>query len=258
MCNLARQWLTLRLLERLPVERFFEVGFGAGDVLCALGRRGLRGAGIDFSEEAARACQERLRAEGLEGRLRVACGDLASLPDEVGRDYDLAIAFEVLEHIEDDVAALGTLRRLLRPGGYLLLSVPAHRRQWGATDVWAGHVRRYERAELQEKLARSGFAVREFFSYGFPLLNLTRRLRNLIYARDLRRGDSARERSARSGIARPAGATLFRPLIPPFAWLVYQTQRPFLHSDLGEGYLVLAQREDKHPANANADSDRPV
>lgn len=241
MCNLCRKSLALGLLDQLDVERFLEVGIGAGDVMISLGKRGLVGRGIDFSEQAVATCRERIHAEGLAERLEVRQGDLLALSDETS--YDLVIAFEVLEHIEDDHAALDRIRGLLRPHGYLLLSVPAHMSKWGATDVWAGHQRRYEREELQQKLHGSRFVIREFFSYGFPLLNLTRRVRNLVYARDVRRGETVQDRTMSSGIAPPTPVRLLRPMIPVFSWLVCQLQRPFLHSDLGEGYFVLAQRE---------------
>src|SRR3546814_6549126 len=58
------------------------------------------------------------------------------------------MAFEVLEHIEDDHAALRQWLGWLKPGGILLMSVPAHPSQWNAADVWAGHFRRYRKREL--------------------------------------------------------------------------------------------------------------
>ena len=241
MTRLRRQWLTLRLLDGLAVERFFEVGFGAGDLLIALAERGLEGRGVELSEEAVQVCRRRIEARGLAGRLQVHQGDLLTLTEVAA--YDLAIAFEVLEHIEDDLGALATLRRVLRPEGYLLMSVPAHMRQWGQSDVWAGHVRRYERAELHEKLAASGFLTRRFLSCGFPLMRMTRGVRNLIYARDVSRGEAAEERTMRSGVKRPPLGRALRFLVPAISWLDYQLQRPFLRSDLGEEYFVLAQRE---------------
>jgi cyclopropane fatty-acyl-phospholipid synthase-like methyltransferase len=211
-------------------------------VLLALGERGLRGSGIDISAEAVDTCRRRIVAQHFEDRLRVEEGDLFALRDD--EHYDLAIAFEVLEHIEDDRGALDRVRALLTPRGHFLLSVPAHQRKWGATDVWAGHVRRYERAELLEKLAAADFDVVSFRSYGFPLLNITRAARNLVYARSARHEETAVERSAHSATALPGPVRRLRPVIPAYAWLVYQTQRPFLGSDLGEGYFVLARRRD--------------
>lgn len=240
MCNLCRKWLTQDLLEGLDLKRFFEVGIGGGDLMIALGKLGLRGEGIDQSLDAVAACRQRILDEGLTEQLSVDERDLFSI--ETAEPYDLVVAYEVLEHIEDDRRALTSIWHLLKPRGYLLASVPAHMSKWGATDVWAGHVRRYERAELEDKLRNAGFEIIEIISYGYPLLNMTRRLRNLIYGRDVNSDESARERTARSGIERPKLGRLLQPIIPLYAWLVYQTERPFLHKDIGEGYLVMARR----------------
>jgi SAM-dependent methyltransferase len=234
--------MALELVEGLQATSFLELGVGRGDVLIALGERGLRGVGIDFSEESIAICRRKIAARGLEGRVSVAVGDIFALePDEA---FDLALAFEVLEHIEDDRTAVSLIRSFLAPRGHFMLSVPAHQRAWGATDVWAGHVRRYERDELLEKLTTAGFEVRSLLSYGYPLLNITRAARNLIYARSTRGAQSPAQRSSHSATDLPGAIQRLRPLIPAYAWLVYQTQRPFLFGNRGEGYFALARRRD--------------
>ncbi len=242
MTRLTRQWLTLSLLDDLESERFFEVGFGAGDMMIALAKRGLHGYGIELSDNVVETCRLRIEAHGLSDKLRVEQGDLLSLTDEPA--YDLAIAFEVLEHMEDDLGALAALRRILKPRGHFLMSVPAQMRQWGASDVWAGHVRRYEREELHKKLEAAGFAVERFLSLGFPLLRITRGFRNMFYGRGLERTETVEERTMASGVKRPPIGRLLRFVIPAFSWVDYQLQRPFLNSDMGESYFVLARRQD--------------
>ena len=73
-----------------------------------------------------------------------------------GGQFDLVCAFEVLEHIEDDAAAVRQWAARLRPGGWLLLSVPAHQRRYGPADELVGHFRRYDPARLTALLARCG------------------------------------------------------------------------------------------------------
>ena len=71
-------------------------------------------------------------------------------------DYDFVAAFDVLEHFEDDSLFLEKAGRLLRPGGKILLKVPACQDLFGPVDVASGHYRRYERTELQRKLEEGG------------------------------------------------------------------------------------------------------
>jgi len=158
------------------------------------------------------------------------------------------VACEVLEHIEDDRAALAQWRDWLRPGGHLILSVPAHARRWSATDVWAGHFRRYEKAALRQLLETSGFAVEELECYGFPLSNLVEPFRAWSHARALRRREEAGKAAAtaQSGVERGLEARLW-PLQAGLPGrllfrLAFHLQTRFRNRDLGTGYLVLARR----------------
>jgi SAM-dependent methyltransferase len=83
----------------------------------------------------------------------------ATVPPFAARTFDLVCALDVLEHLADDRAALGAIHHVLKPGGALLLSVPALRVLWGRQDVLAGHHRRYRRHELRERVLAAGFAI---------------------------------------------------------------------------------------------------
>jgi hypothetical protein len=88
--------------------------------------------------------------------------------------------FDVLEHLPDDGGILRGLNRLLKPGGALLLTVPAHMSLWSYFDISSCHCRRYERAELASKLSETGFRVEyltEFMISLFPLVWSGRRLK---------------------------------------------------------------------------------
>ena len=92
-------------------------------------------------------------------------------------EFDVVCAFDVLEHVEDDVAMLSELRRAVKPGGGLLVTVPQHPRLWSAVDDYSRHVRRYTRRELVGKLSRAGFRpvrATSFVSLLLPLLALSR------------------------------------------------------------------------------------
>ncbi|RIL07582.1 MAG: glycosyl transferase [Proteobacteria bacterium] len=83
-------------------------------------------------------------------------------PELAGERFDTVVCANVLEHVEDDVAALRQIHDLLAPGGRLVLVVPMLRALYGEMDRAIHHHRRYERAEIEEKLAKAGFALEEF------------------------------------------------------------------------------------------------
>ena len=232
---LLRRFCVLRVARELAPARVLEVGCGAGDLLAELAARGCEVVGVDAS--AAARAEALQRGAAFPGRVRVE----AELPEAL---FDLVLAFEVLEHLPDERGALESWRARIRPGGHLLLSVPAHRRRWGPHDVWAGHLRRYERAELAERLAEAGLAVEFVWSYGFPLANWVEPLREWVAARR-NPGESdmsAAQKTLRSGVERGGverlASRLAAPLLLPFCWI----QLAFLERDWGNGYLALARR----------------
>ncbi|MBS0562714.1 MAG: class I SAM-dependent methyltransferase [Proteobacteria bacterium] len=103
----------------------------------------------------------RLRAAGA----LPALGDAAALPYP-DACFGLIAALDVIEHVEDDRAALSELARVARPGAALLLSVPLHPARWTAFDTVVGHRRRYEPAALAALLAAHGFAPARAAAFG--------------------------------------------------------------------------------------------
>jgi len=140
---------------------FLDAGCGTGGNLLELGTRG-RAVGVDLSAEALALCRTRGLAVARAGLLRLPFADSR---------FDCVTSFDVLYHrwVADDLAATREMARVLRPGGRLLLRVPALRALWGAHDV-AVHTRhRYTRAELRRLLRAAGLAE-ERISYANSLL----------------------------------------------------------------------------------------
>lgn len=164
-------WLVNEYFPR--AESMIEVGCGTGVVLSAL--RGaiphLRLTGTEPFASAAIAARGRLPEVEL-----MAC-TLRQVPFR--EEFDLAGCFDVLEHIECDEDALTQLRRLVRPGGGAIISVPQHRVLWSHVDSSSGHYRRYSRGEFVGKLQRTGWSVVDVMSFTsvlFPAMWLSRRL----------------------------------------------------------------------------------
>jgi glycosyltransferase involved in cell wall biosynthesis len=228
-----------RLDRRLPLV---DLGFGAGGMLEEAARAGFDDVtGVDFSPGAVRLASTRLARLPADRRPRVLEGGLEQVADRHGR-IGTILMFEVLEHIEDDRALLGEIHRVLAPGGHLLLSVPAHMRRFSHTDDMVGHFRRYERAELDGKLRDAGFDVVVSWCYGFPLSNLMQPIRARRTPKpDRGATDALIERSAKSGyghLPRSVRIVSNHVTIAPFRL----AQRPFLGTELGDGYVALARK----------------
>ncbi|MGA7966706.1 MAG: methyltransferase domain-containing protein [Gammaproteobacteria bacterium] len=107
------------------------------------------------------AAMARLHARGA----RAAVGLVSAMPFAASA-FDFVCAFDIVEHVEDDAAALAELARVTAPGAPFLLSVPLHESAWTPFDDFVGHRRRYEPRNLEAKLARYGFRVERSAVYG--------------------------------------------------------------------------------------------
>jgi SAM-dependent methyltransferase len=155
------QGLLARHLEPAP-QRVLDVGCGTGRLACELLAAGHRVTAVDLLPESLAAARSDAPDVGL---LRA---DAGRLPLAAG-SFDAVTMLDVLEHV-DDVAALAELRRVLRPDGLLVLTVPAVPWLWSHRDDAAGHRRRYTRKRLQAALADAGFAPVELGGYQCALL----------------------------------------------------------------------------------------
>lgn len=96
-------------------------------------------------------------------------------------EFDAIGAFDVLEHIEEDEIVLAQLYRALKPGGVLVITVPQHPWLWSPSDEYACHVRRYTRAEIEQKVITAGFDLlmsTSFVTTLLPLMLVSRALSN--------------------------------------------------------------------------------
>lgn len=181
--RLAVLLATLRCeLPRRPL-RLLELGCGTGNVLEALGEFG-EAVGMEVHPELVGMA----RGRGLDVRPGALPHDLVVPPGWA----DVALLLDVIEHLDDDLAALVTARRALGPGGTLVVTVPAYPWLWSGHDVVLGHRRRYRRGELRSVVGRAGFTatrVRHFNTLLFPALAAARAWKRLVGDRghDLRR-----------------------------------------------------------------------
>jgi SAM-dependent methyltransferase len=133
-----------------------EIGCGPGHNLAMLGRFGTVDA-IELDPAARTVAAQRL------GRA-VGGARLPELEGVAERSYDLVALLDVLEHVEDDRAALRSIAQRLKPGGAILLTVPAFQWMWSAHDVVNHHHRRYSKALLAAAVADAGLRA-DFLGY---------------------------------------------------------------------------------------------
>jgi SAM-dependent methyltransferase len=152
-----------------PGDRVLDVGCGAGRHALEAYRRGARVVALDLSDDELPGVAGMLRAMRLDGEGgphaygAVARGDARQLPFP-DASFDRVIASEILEHVPDDARAMAELARVLRPGGWLAVTIP---RWWPERLCWAlsapyhqfegGHIRIYSRRRLLGGLRRAGF-----------------------------------------------------------------------------------------------------
>lgn len=228
-------WLRFDAIERLlpsKARSLLEIGAGQGSAGALLAHR-YEYVGLEPDDVSFEVAVRRI-------------GDAGSVLKTTAETYepreafDAVCAFEVLEHIEDDDSAVVGWLGHLRPGGWLLVSVPAGRRRFGPTDVKAGHHRRYDRSDLTRVLEGAGLVDVRVIAYGFPLGYVLEAVRNL-YARRATSRLSHEERTAASGRwlqAPESAARITRVASAPFRYV----QRPFSGTALGTGLVARGRK----------------
>lgn len=150
----GRRAVCFKLLDRyLPARRdlrILDVGCGTGLNLQRLKQYG-DAQGVDMSTEALEFCRQR-------GVNNVILHEADELPFE-DESFDLVTAFDVIEHIDDDSAALREFKRVIRPGGTLLVYTPALPWMYGEHDRLVHHKRRYMLNELRAKIEGAGYQL---------------------------------------------------------------------------------------------------
>jgi SAM-dependent methyltransferase len=131
-----------------PGARILDAGCGSGRNMVDLARYGAV-TGIELSQTSVELARARGVGEVISGSIL----ELPFAPDS----FELAVSLDVIEHLEDDLAALRELRRTVVPGGALLVTVPAYQWLWSGHDVINHHHRRYTRSSLREVAERAGW-----------------------------------------------------------------------------------------------------
>jgi len=151
-------WNHQQLLdEQIPKGTLLDIGCGNGSFISAAKRKGYDVSGIDFDEDAIKIA----RRSGLENVWAIS---LEEFIQQGGQKYDVITFFEVLEHLDNPMAFLLSVKKLLKPGGYVALSLP-NRLRWPRVVNLAGidlpphHLSRWDGPSLRYFLQRAGFEI---------------------------------------------------------------------------------------------------
>jgi SAM-dependent methyltransferase len=148
---------------------FLDIGCGIADISEHFALKGWSGKAIDFSDEAVKEARDNLAAyKNIEVKKE-------SLFQTSGK-FNTVFCLDVLEHIEDDTAALNKISSLLSLDGYLVLAVPSNPKEWRWDDDFYGHYRRYSPEEIRKKLTETGFEPLFFSDFTYPAFWLMRRI----------------------------------------------------------------------------------
>lgn len=211
-----------------PAPRVADLGCGSGEMLPVLSRAvaGARVVGVDRFAEALAIARRRNDAALIRA-------DVAALP--LQPDFDLVCLLDVIEHLDEDAAAVAAARSLLKPGSLLLVTVPAHPWLWSEVDYEAGHRRRYRPGDLRRMVEGQHFEV-NFCAQYMSLLVVPLAVKRLLI--DRFRGRRGRAKRIERELSLPGAVNeLAVALLGPERHLLRRGRRP----PIGSSIVLLAR-----------------
>ncbi len=231
--NRLIRWLFQKNVS--PEGKYLEVGCGTGFVLKMISKSfsGLEILATEAQPESFEFVRERVPNCSAFYQM-----DACQIPFR--EEFDVIGAFDVIEHIEDDVGAIEQIRLALKPGGFFILSVPQHMFLWSEFDEVGCHFRRYSADELKRKLSVAGFELRISTSFNSLLLPL------MLLSRSISKKNQSGEVDV---LAELRLSKFVNRLLSAILWVEFQMIRFGIRFPAGGSRMVVAQKtedKDKH------------
>jgi SAM-dependent methyltransferase len=239
---LFRRYEVLRRLR--PGQSFMEIGAADLTLTKELLQRFERGLAVDFTDDLPDSYAKLQRK--LRDRLDVS--NINVMTDAVPGNFDCIVACEVMEHIDDDQQFLRKIFQSLKPGGQVVISVPAKQAFWTIHDELVGHLRRYEKDSLTELATQTGFTDVDVVAYGYPWINWLSHLRVWLARRTMTdRSDWDQKQQTSMSNHRQIPSWLSQSPVPLFLnkFTIYPFalfSRVFNQADLSDGYVLTMIR----------------
>ena len=197
---------------------------------------------LDLIDESEAACKILKRRFSESEKINIHHKSLSEFNNKT-KHYDAFFMFEVLEHIENEVQFMQQVASLQTVGGMLVMSVPSYMKKWQKQDVWAGHVRRYERSELITLLEESGYEIVDIVEYGFPLINILQPIKNIFYRHKVKNQLSDNLiKTGQSGVEARSEKNWVISLVFFVCYIFSYIQSVFKNFPYGDGFICVAKK----------------
>jgi len=225
--------------EQIVNSPFLEVGYGKGDMLITLSQQGLSGMGFDFSESAYQLCSQKLQENNIS-----AISLVKKIPEN--QVFNSIFFFEVIGYIDNPVQWLKQLSRSLTDDGQLIFSF-TNNKFCGDAELLSGNMACFDQKTITSILNEAGYSVQLCWNYGYPLSNWLRPLLHWFYRHKAKKAQLPTEKDEavqQSGLVsedkwiKSVSGWLGLFIVYPFTII----QRLFLKTDLGTGYVVVANK----------------
>ncbi|BAW31990.1 MAG TPA: class I SAM-dependent methyltransferase [Methanothermobacter sp.] len=224
-------------IENENDKRALDLGCGYGYYTVDLLQRGYEVDAVDISDHSIEMTRNKI--EEMKNHPKVEIHNINALDFESKKKYDLIICFEMLEHLHEVLKLLKLINTWLKDGGILLISVPHNENLWNIRDEQAGHLRRYSKDEIKEKLKKANLEPIKILCYGFPLIRLFLGTYLKIQEMMMNRAKEGQTREK----ARTSPLSRMKKISAPILKVLFKFDNLFINGDRGFGLVVMAQKK---------------